>query len=428
MEGSHSGQKDRPSSMFQLGRKRPDLIQSHDHDQNRQSDLQEQVKNLTSELDALDSHLSSQSMITPRDFADSLRLSSEKGYERGLSTTESFDGSMFNYSMSNNSSAVNGGDSNLHVDHVEGFSNTLDKSKERENKHKHKEKDVNRSNSFKSTVQRFAHRTFAKANWRKAKKSVTVNLKGVNNLQEGDGDSIDSGNGLKFSEKPPDVIDITANDSLLSKSRDNGSINQHILAPPDSFRTDQTAVAGEVEMRKPKTTKVPKGRVISKMTPTHSFSTWEKFNARLKSSTSSPSLSIDAINQQAAARRRCATPHLDSNGLESSVETSTSQNSYSTDLLKHTLNELENTNSRYRHHLSSNNNGNNKSNHHHHIFSTLTKTENRSETFTHGFLSARKERNVPGSQQNIRHSWTGRLTSPRRQVNPNALAEIQVRK
>ena len=249
MDANSSHSKDK-KTVFHRTRKRPDVVQSHT------PELEKQMATLSSRLHEIDSCITSHhgeaaedaeqlsSPTTPGGGSDATRL--------GVDTSETAD----EKDRDSDKSGGGGG----------------------------------RGSSLKFSVQKlFAHRTFARGNrnWHKKlgglpEENVSKSSKPAFNHSK--------------SEPPPDVIDMTSslpisshhlNDNFISKT----SLDTNdIYAPPESFMTDGFDLSTATLPRN-RRHKSPKDRIISKLlTSSHSFSHHDKSPSRLKLSASSPSI------------------------------------------------------------------------------------------------------------------------------------------
>ncbi|XP_012943095.1 uncharacterized protein LOC101857362 [Aplysia californica] len=276
MDASTSHSKER-KNVFQRNRKRPDLVQGHTESECRRPELEEQVKSLSSRLQELDTRITSHGAAGPRDAEMSDLMASQH-------TT-------WGVTAGGGGGGRGGGGGVGKSWSEEGHDCDSDRDRDSD-----KEKGGGKSSSLKFSVQKFAHRTFAKANWNWYKKSAG---------QSEDQDSNNSTNSSSSSrtkvlfahsksEPPPDVIDMTSNNNNNQSNRKlvHSSIDtSDIYAPPDSFKTDYSALSLTLpNPKKSGTARTPKERILSKISSSHSFTHLERFSSRLKSSSSSPSL------------------------------------------------------------------------------------------------------------------------------------------
>ena len=245
MEASSAQGKDR-KGVFQRSRKRPDVVQSHT------PELEKQMASLSSRLLEIDSCITSHG-----EAVEDAELVSPRG------------------SVSCTDSRV-----------------ALDSAENADDRDRDSDKSAGRSSSLKFSVQKlFAHRTFAKGNRNGNKKQSAQSEEGISRSKP-------TFNHSK-SEPPPDVIDMTsrASDPPINIVPKLSLDTNDIYAPPQSFMTDDFDLSKTLPRNRHKS---PKDKIISKLNSSHSFSHHDRLSSRLNMSASSPSITKLVSNNDVA--------------------------------------------------------------------------------------------------------------------------------
>lgn len=242
----------REKKMFQLVKKKPDLVEGHSEFDGHRPDLEEQAKLLSSKLQELDLCI----MSHAADTADN--QSQSRAQSRRL--RHSYDqASLKNLRLQAEATRESG-------DELDSDSSS---------KVKEKPKDVGRSVSLKTSVQRFAYKTFSKANWHWNKKSSVQ----TDNKEGAKPSFLTCSNSL--SDLTPDVIDMTHNSQLnrMIITRDGSGIAE----PPHGFKT----LPGHHKIDSHKTAQ---DEIFSRLSLSPSLARSDNFHRQMKTSISSPTL------------------------------------------------------------------------------------------------------------------------------------------
>lgn len=257
-------------TVFQIGRKKPDLVPLEV--QGKRNDLEEQVKSLSSRLEALDTCITSHGSTGARKTDSTDKSILKKGslhYASDLSLSHA--AQLVNESRKENFYGSNG-----------DISPRL------------KDKDMSRSTSLKSSVQKLAYRTFGRANWHWNRKSTSP----TDDKEETRVDPPPGSPSNYLSEITPDVIDMTNNNNQVNGKLSLMVDGKDIRAPPDCFKTEYTFLSSTVPKHRGNVSMITSKDYTMSMTALSSSSTHlDRFNKRLIPSSSFPSLAESNITE-----------------------------------------------------------------------------------------------------------------------------------
>ncbi|CAL1534247.1 unnamed protein product [Lymnaea stagnalis] len=243
--GDTSASKER-KTVFQIGRRKPDLVPLEV--QGQKNDLEEQVKSLSSRLEALDTCITSHGATSPREAEPTDKSILKKGYSRYAS----------DLNLSRATQLANESKKEIFYGSNGDISARL------------KDKDMSRSTSLKSSVQKLAHRTFGRANWHWSRKSTSPTEDKEDTKAN---PPMSPPNYL--SEVTPDVIDMTNNNTQVNGKLSMMVDGKDICAPPDGFKTDYKFLSSTL----------PKNRGVVSVTTHRSYTMSTSSSALSSSST-----------------------------------------------------------------------------------------------------------------------------------------------